>query len=206
MFVSTTISVDLKGLEKFKASIESQLNGQSSGPIHDALKLWAVRYRSWVQQRFDIFSKGGGDWQKLAASTIKKRRKGAVANVLKLRQVLEAKVKRDPQAVTGGGQVSILRDTGLLFNALAPIFAGAPGAIEELIKFGIRCGYGGPQRHALIKSRSPATIADIANFHQVGNLPKLPKREIIVPPPATLITTMADDMQKALEKVARGQL
>jgi hypothetical protein len=95
-----------------------------------------------------------------------------------------------------------LRDTGLLFAALSPIFAGAPGALQEFIKFGIRVGYGGPQKHSLGQTTSMATIADIASFHQNGFGTKLPQREIIVNPPPDVIQDMADDMTKALNKVA----
>ena len=201
MFVSSTVTVNLKGLERFRTQIEDQLNG-AQGPIHDALQLWGVRYRSFAQQRFDIYSKGGGDWQPLAASTIKRRRKGTVSNVKALRELFTVKVEKDPSAISGGNQPSILRDTGLLFAALAPIFMGAPGAIEEFIKWGIRVGYGGPQKHSLGNTKTPATIADIAKFHNDGHPPHLPQRIIIADPPLALTDEMARDMDKALAKLA----
>ena len=202
MQVSAAVNIILVNLEKFGKDIQAQLNG-ADGPVQDAIQLWAVRYRSWSQLRFDLYSRGGGDWQKLALSTIKRRRHGTKSNVLKLRQILAAKPEQanSPQPSMGDG-VSILRDTGLLFAALAPIFAGAPGALQETIHFGIRVGYGGPQRHIKGGKQARATIADIASFHQNGNLPRLPQREIIVDPPEELLETMADDMTKALNKLA----
>ena len=202
MQLTSTINIDLGRLEKFGKEVTAQLNG-AEGPVQDAVQLWAVRYRSWSQLRFDLYSRGGGDWQKLAASTVKRRRHGTKSNVLKLRQILAGKQPQptSPQPIMGDG-TSILRDTGLLFAALAPVFAGAPGAIQETIHYGVRVGYGGPQRHIKGNKQSTATIADIANFHQNGNLPKLPKREIIVDPPEELLETMADDMTKALNKLA----
>lgn len=68
--------IDLSGLRQFVNTVDAQLNGQASGPVAVALKQWGFRYRSFVQERFDTFSKGGGDWPALALSTIRKRRKG----------------------------------------------------------------------------------------------------------------------------------
>lgn len=206
MFISATVTVNLAKLYKFRADIAKQLEG-GYGPINDALKLWAVRYRSFAQQRFDLYSKGGGDWQELNEKTIERRRKGTATNRAKLKEIWNAKVSlhapKDSQANSAGGQPSILRDAGLLFNALAPAFVGAPGAIQQRIKFGIRVGYGGPQRHAVdATSKGMATIADIASFHQKGNLPHLPQRQIIVDPPLPVIEKMALDMQRAIEKMA----
>jgi hypothetical protein len=201
MEIHAKISIDLKGLKKFREDVNAQLNGQI-GPVHSALKLWAVRYRSFAQIRFDLYSKGGGDWQQLALSTIKKRRQGTVSNVKKLRQIRQNQAPKYAGAVSTGGVYSILRDTGLLFGALDPIFQGAPGAIQDEIPFGIRVGYGGPQRYTIGNKQSTATIADIAEFHQLGNLPKLPQRKIIVDPPQDLINEMAEDMTKALLQVA----
>jgi hypothetical protein len=195
MHIESKVHVDLLSLNKFKDEIPRQLNG-GTGPVADALKLWAVRYRSFAQARFDIYSRGGGDWRALSAATIKKRRKGTKSNVLKLKEL------RSKKADSTVIQPTILRDTGLLFNALAPVFAEAPGAIEENIKFGVRVGYGGPQRHFLSGSKEIATIADIASFHQVGSS-KLPQRKIIVDPPPYILSQMADDMVKALDVLAK---
>lgn len=206
MFISTAVIVDLSKLRKFKADIAKQLDG-GYGPVNDAVKLWGVRYRSWSQSRFDLYSKGGGDWQDLSEATIKKRRKGSNSNRAKLKEIWNAKAtlhKKDSNASSAGGKPSILRDTGLLFGALAPIFVGAPGALQQRIKFGIRVGYGGPQRHAVdANSKGAATIADIASFHQLGNLPRMPQREIIVSPPLPVVDKMEADMFSALDKLAK---
>lgn len=203
MEFSSHVKISLKGLHKFKAEVNAQIHGEP-GPVQSAIKLWAVRYRSFAQIRFDLYSKGGGDWQQLALSTIKKRRHGTKSNVLKLREIYKSKAKSDPSTISASGGIAILRDTGLLFGALNPIFQSAPGAIEEIIPFGVRVGYGGPQRYVQGVKQSIATIADIAEFHQLGNPPKLPKREIIVEPPDQVLEQMANDMTKALAKVAHS--
>lgn len=182
---SADIHINLKGLDRFKKSVNDQLNGKA-GPIANCIKLWAVRYRSFAQLRFDLYSRGGGDWAHLAVSTMKKRRKGT-----------------RKQSIV---KFAILRDTGTLFTALTPLFIGSPGAIETKIPFGVRVGYGGPQRYTQESGKgSRATIADIASFHQAGVVPRLPKREIIVPPTRELMNTMADDMTKALHDAATGK-
>lgn len=178
----SVVSVDLKGLKQYNDRIHDQLQTGVDGPVSKCLRLWAVRYRSFAQLRFDQYSRGGGDWAPLAASTMKRRRQGK-----------------------GPKKFGILRDTGTLFAALAPTFIGSPGAIEALIPFGILCGYGGNQRYVDGHGKiSHATIADIASFHNDGFIPRLPKRQIIVEPPMYLLDTMAKDMDKALEAQANA--
>lgn len=171
------------------------------------LKRWGVRYRSYAQLRFDLFSKRGGDWQELAASTIKQRRSGKKLSASqKLKAVYEStKPKADSQATSGGGLPSILRDKGLLFAVLAPIFAGAPGAIEDSVENGIRVGYGGGERHPDKNGRlGQASIAQIAEYHNSGYLPRLPQRIIIADPSPEVIGEMIGDADKAMADVARG--
>ena len=71
---------------------------------------------------------------------------------------------------------SILRKTGLLFNALQPAFPGN-GGLAIRAGLSIVVGYGGAAKHG----KGKAKIADIAEFHQLGG-PRLPQRKIIVQP------------------------
>lgn len=178
MSITTTIKVDLSGLKEFKKLLDQDLRagGQKTGgsPISNAFKQWAVRYRSFLQERFAMYSRGGGNWPPLKPSTVRRRKKKST---------------------------TILRDTGTLFNALTPEFTGKPGALEERIPYGIRVGYGGPGRYTK-KYGGTATIADIASFHQVG-AGYLPKREIIVPPSDHVLGLMAEDMNRAIAKMLR---
>lgn len=178
--INATVKVDLKPLEQYRKQLDQDLRsgGQVSGgsPINNAIKKWAARYRSFIQERFANFSRGGGDWPPLKASTIRARRKGRKKG--------------------GGLTAAILRDTNTLFNALSPEFTNKPGAIQEEIPFGVRVGYGGPGKYTK-KNKGTATIADIANFHQIG-AGHLPVREIIVQPSERLLQQMGDDMNKAL--------
>lgn len=206
MWISAIVEVDLGQLRSLKSTIDAQL--EHGAYFDQVFQLWAYRYRSYTQLRFDTFSKGGGDWQKLAASTIAKRRKGKQPKQPeKKKSNLQAsrddqKAKKETKKPKQAASVSILRDTGTLFAALSPTFVGSPGAIQERIRYGIRVGYGGPQKHIGFDGKaSLATVADIAAFHQKGNPPHLPKREIIVDPPESLIAQMIKDMQEALDKL-----
>ncbi len=138
------VKVDLSGLKRFSKSVESDLRKSGNGPIRKAIKQWGFVYRSFVQERFDTFSKGGGDWKPLAVSTVKAKGHGV-----------------------------ILKDTNTLFTALEPTFKRKPGQLQKDIPFGVRVGYGGEadKKHPSSKSKS---VADIAGFHQDGgpNLPQ----------------------------------
>lgn len=165
--IQATVKISLPGLKKF-----AQLIKTNSPVVQTILKQWAARYRGFIQKRFAVYSKGGGDWAPLAASTIARRRKGK-----------------------GKGTIAILRNTGLLFAALAPVFANKPGAFEKYGMLSVTVGYGGPQKHP----GSSVTIADIASFHQVGG-PNLPQRKIIVPPDADTLDGMSKDAERNLNK------
>lgn len=67
------------------------------GAIGRAFVQWSRIYGAFIRARFVKFSRGGGNWKRLAPSTLKARRKGR-----------------------GRGSAAILRDTGLLFAALNP--------------------------------------------------------------------------------------
>ena len=94
-------------------------------------------------------------------------------------------------------RASILIDTGTLFKAIDPAWQGSPGALSESIPYGVRVGYGGPHTHP----KAGISIADLAAIHDQG-LGRVPKRQIIVPPDQSTITSMANDMQRALNKLA----
>lgn len=206
--MGSTVIVNLEPLKQFASIIENDLRRNGSGPIRRAVKQWGRRYRSFAQERFDKFSKGGGDWQKLADSTIAFRKRTTKAR----------------RGWKGPRKYTILRDTNILYNALSPLFSGKPGQYQEDIPFGIRVGYGGPARHPIKKAKtkkgrarqkwgkggffragprmSTATVADIAGFHQVGG-GHLPKREIIVQPDQQTIDGCVEDMMRGLETLAK---
>lgn len=104
------------------------------------MKKWEARYRGFALKRFDVFSKGGGNWAPLAPATIRRRR---------------------------AGSSTILRDKNLLFNALNPAFQNAPGSFSEIGDWIVITGYGGESRYT--GKGSNVSIADIAEFHDKGD-------------------------------------
>ncbi len=111
-----TVTIDLQPMTEFREAISKK-----SAPIRSAIKQWAFRVRAFWQERFDKYSKGGGNWPDLADSTKRARR--------------------------GTGVFTILRDTGLMFAAIGPAFKNAPGQLEKELKFGVRVGFGGPGKY-----------------------------------------------------------
>lgn len=218
---SITVKIKLRRLERFKSQVAADLQNSTQGPVRKALKQWAVRYRSFLQERFDAYSKGGGDWPPLSPATIARRRSGSASKTKKktkpppkqgaissfFQYVLgkktteskkpekkKKKVSKKP-AKKKEKLVAILRDLGILYAVLSPTFSGKPGSLEVHEPFGVTIGYGGPHKHGDGK----VTIADIASFHQTGD--GVPQRKIIVPPVTSVLTLMADDMRRALRKM-----
>lgn len=175
--IEARVEVDLRGLKRFSAEVD-----KPQGPIRAAFRQWEHRYSTFVQRRFRAYSRGGGDWPPLKNPRRRPRDKRA----------------RSRRRSKGRGD-SILYDTGTLFRALDPTWS-RPGALREDLPFGVRLGYGGPHRYA---RGGAASIADIASFHDQGTS-RLPRRRIIVEPDASTLRSMAGDMQRALNKLARG--
>ena len=128
----------LTGLNRFARAMRD-----GSPAMTRTLRQWAVRYRSFAQLRFDLFSRGGGDWPPLKESTIRRRRQ-----------------RTD----------TILRDTGTLFRALNPVL-GNPGSFEQLEPMAVIVGFGGPGAHPS-GTATIADIAAFHNFGAPPNLPQ----------------------------------
>lgn len=172
------VKINLRGLSAFQREVSGDLRKKGQGRIRKALRQCAAVYRSDMSERFDTFSKGGGDWAPLKKSTIARRRKGR-----------NKKAKR---------KASILRDTGTLFAALNTRFTGKPGQVEKDIPFGIRVGIGGSGKHP----SGSITVAKIASFHQLGK-GRLPKRQIIVEPSTGAIKRMSEILTNAMQQTAK---
>lgn len=220
------VTINLAGLEAAKQAIAAGLSGSMSSAglaggqhIRNAFSQWAARYRGAMQERFDIFSKGGGDWKPLARSTIMARTRRPLARLrqshaageidektfLKRYKAAKGRINRSrrksskPVGMYGRMQMtaSILRDTGTLFNTLSPTL-GVAGQYEEHVPFGIQVGIGGPVGHP----SGRATIAEIAGYHQFGG-GGLPKREILVLPSDDVTNAMVSDMERAIARTFR---
>lgn len=194
------VEIDLKPLHKFQAQLNADLSRSANGPVRQAVHQWAARFRSFTQERFDRFSKGGGSWPALALSTIARRRRGKTGRQTN-RNSLARDTRRGGRLVAAGGVYSILRDTGQLFAALTPFFSRKPGQLQQDIPFGVRVGVG-PDLYDSTSTQA-VTIQQIAQWHQEG-AGHLPKREIIVPPDERTVSQMAADMERAIRRLSES--
>lgn len=115
------VKIDTAGLKRYRQQIRAGLQQAEDGPIRNAMKKWAARYRSFLQLRFAKFSRGGGEWPSLKAATIKRKRSSG-----------------------------ILMDTGALRAALSPTLGGIPGQLEQHGPNYVMVGYG-PGTHPKAK-------------------------------------------------------
>jgi len=112
------------------------------------------------------------------------------------------KADKERKDIVTGKTVSILRDTGTLFNSIAPTLSGKPGQIQLDIPFGVRVGIGGPAQHPEGEGK---TIAEIAEMHQTGGA-HLPKRTIFVAPSKQALDQMSQGMERAIAKMIRDEI
>ncbi len=178
--VSGTVTIDLGPLRKYRSALESDFRLRANGPVRKAFKQWGARYRSFLRERFDKYSKGGGDWAPLSPKTIARRRKGRGSRRFAV------------------GSIAILRDKGIMFAALDPVFKNKPGQLQEDIQFGIRVGFGGAAPHGDDK----ITVAQLAEIHHSG-LGNVPARVIVVAPDTTTQQGMASDMERAHNQMVK---
>jgi len=184
------VEVNLTPLWRYEQEIIRVSGTTGAGHMRTAMRQWGLRYRSEMQERFDRFSKGGGDWKPLAASTIRRRRKGK-GRTVKVGGTIRTVAK---------GTVSILRDIGTLYMALQPQFSGRPGQLQEDIPYGERVGFGGPAAHP----KGQLTVGQVAAIHHYGGRNgRPPKRTLLVDPSLRTVALMAQDTERALQKIAR---
>lgn len=157
------VTIDNSAMLKFFGELEAGIAG-APGPIDTFFKLFAAEYLVFVQRRYDRFSRGAGDWAPLAASTIKKRRRGKGGRSRAAIQALRAR----GGAAKGG--VAILKDTGTLRAALVQ---GGPGNVIRRITNGIEIGIEGGSA-----AEPPLTLGALAQIHNEG-LGNNPKRVIL---------------------------
>lgn len=188
------ISVDVRPLKRFQQSLDPQ------SPVMDRLfRRIAAVYSAFTRRRFVAYSRGGGGWPPLAASTLRRRRKGK-----------------------GTGKAAILRDTGLLFMALT---IGAAGNFLRRTRAGIVYGFGDNQhprrvvghrvktnkrtgaqtkgRRILLTTAgaSATTLRQIAIYHQEGG-PRLPRRVILAQPDAQTARQFDGMVRRAVNEAA----
>lgn len=127
------IKISVKGVLSLKYSPKQ---------MEKVFKQAAFIVRGFLQQRFNVYSKGGGKWKGLADSTIKKK-----------------------------GSAIILRDLGYLFAAMNPIYKPGSGAYERITPDHCEIGYDPGSPHPGSNGLSIAKIVSFHQEGNV-NLPQ----------------------------------
>jgi hypothetical protein len=163
---------------RFAVAVDTEHMGNlSRALLHEEVKnkivrAWSIMYSAWVRQRFETYSKGGGvAWSKggFGAEGTSKGEDATTSGEL-WPELADSTLERRRKQGKGA---AILRDTGMLFAALANIrvipYMSAIGISVIMI-------LDSPQRYP----EAAASIGDVAGFHQNGG-GYLPQR-IIMPP------------------------
>lgn len=211
--MAATFTISMRSDTKGADALAKLLTGDpgAAAEMEVVMRQWGTRYLGFVRRRFVGASRGDGTWRPLAESTIKARRSGRVAGLGKLKGVKRkaGALREIRKRVKGGaldafvgtaietsimGSAAILRDTGVLLNALTP------GTVGSLLQpsYGelrVRCGFA-PVPHG----DGSTTIQDIAAYHQTGG-GKLPQRTILVEPDDATVRGMLNDLSVAFTKI-----
>jgi hypothetical protein len=174
------VTFNLKPLDRFMGKLK---RGTGTPVLARMFRQWEARWLAQNRRQFVENSRGGGAWAPLAPSTIARRRPPARGR------------GRGRGGARAARVVAILRDTNTLYGALT---LGATGNVSRLMRFGIRCGIGGPGRHPKAK----VTVGQLANWHHVG-AGNLPERPVINPPTPPTINGFASDAKRAIQQMGR---
>jgi len=150
------------------------------------LTSWSTRYKRSSHARFRLLSQadGGGVWKPMAESTKRQRRHGRGGGHKRGTQAYRKAI------ASGGGQISLLWDTGLLRTALDPSGQVKPGGLLEFTDTNVLVGFGGPAKHG----EDDFTIAQLAEWHHYGGTNgRPPKRELLVEPTEDVKSEMVKD-------------
>lgn len=175
------------------AALVKQLDGMSgtgSQAMAELRTRWAARYSASMRRRFAANSTGAGGWPPLAVSTLKARRTGKAK---KRGSVQFGRGKDGKTKLVFGVKAAILRDTGLLFNALN-IYSG--GNKIDPIDGGIAFGFSD------VPHDTKLSIAKLAAIHHAGT-EHIPARPILVAPDLDTQRGMAADVVAFMNRISR---
>lgn len=173
------LDLDTSMLRRLGEQMERELSRPGGGPqpIADALRQVGAIYMGFTRERFDKFSRGGGDWAPLSASTLaRKQRKGRTASGNRTKRQRVSLAILEARGALNAGETAILRDTGLLFGSLTQ-FGSEP------IPGGVRVG----------------SQLDYAKCHQEGT-DTIPARPIFAQPDAPTLDQMPQSLERGLQR------
>ena len=175
--------LDKRAWDDFTAAIAA-----GRGELRGVFKQWGRIYLSFVQRRFNAFSRGGGNWPKLTEETVKRKRgKASPSRRRRARRVSAA-------AGSVAAPTAMLVATGTLKSALD---IGSPGNVFKLLVDGARVGFA--------QTRHPAggvSILGLAVIHDLG-LGRVPQREILVEPDTDTQRQLNRSLSLGLDKLGK---
>ena len=213
--IGSGVTVETRGPWFAQATPQARGVFETGHPAVEAMfHQWVARYQAAMRERYVAASRGDGTWPPLAASTLHARAM-RLSRTTRNRAGGRMVVRGGPNGIkvwTQGGRwtktaykqyfqgalnAAILRDTGVLFNALD---IGAAG--NEVRREGpsVVYGIGGPANHP----GGHYTIGQIAAAHQAGG-GRLPKREILVTPSDDVVNAMLGDARRAITAIFGGR-
>lgn len=161
--IKVTVQVDTSGIQRLGKKIDRGLKSPGTVPEIDGFfKRVGVRYRTFLQRRFNTFSRGGGEWPPLKPATIKRRRRQSS---------------------------NILQDSRTLYLALNPAFVNKLGQYELRERNAVILGYGGHGRHPAAKQ---LTVAELTEIHHTGAGRVPIRRIVVKPDTRTLRGIQSD--------------
>lgn len=201
--LTVSTSLNVRGLTRFKSQVATGLRTHS-GPFGEMFTKWAAIYAAFTRRRFNQFSRGGGNWQPLRPSTIRARagaargrkgKGGGSGKGLGARSSLA--LTRRGALVNAGRTVSILRDKGILFNAIS---IGATGNYVGRVPRAVIYGFAPVPHTGRRQSKRVATIQKIAHWHNIG-AGRNPRRVILANPDRSTRTQLTSAMRAAVRKI-----
>lgn len=116
--IGVKVTYNGRGVTKLKHALRMRgLVPEFRAAFNDIDKI----YRAFLRDRFVQFSRGGGNWRRLAAATLARRR--------------------------NKGTASILRDTGAMFASFQPSIVKTTGIVKKASKIGFNVTFGRPMPH-----------------------------------------------------------
>lgn len=196
------LTFNLGPLHDIQTELEAGLRSSNAdNPVRRGFRQIAEIYRSWTKLRWIKYSRGGGDWKGLSASTLAKRRKGtdrSLGRVKPRRGKKLAPGQRKRLRENATRSASILIDTATMIAAVDPGAGPDKGGLTQDIPYGIRVGIGGGPRH----KGAALTIGQLAAIQHNGNK-TIPARPIIVQPDPEVIDRAARILRQSVSQIIK---
>lgn len=132
MDISAKVTVNLSLMTNYQREIPSR--------NRKVFQLWAMRYRSFIQRRWNTFSRGGGDWPAL------KYRDGSI-----LRDTNTLFTAMTPAVVAPSGSINEFFENGVVVGFGGPSMHPAGVSIEQVVMWHQSGAGNNPVREVIVE-------------------------------------------------------